>query len=287
MSCRSRSWIPCSGGSGDIRIVRHTVVQIVGFPFAEQRNYERKGLSWSESLSWSETSHEQSSTLHGLSHLFLTRKTHARDGAKCDSVSRATTQEPIKTTMGKGVEKTGSTAGGKLSWLPGLLSFCLVVGLCVWVLVLRLFGPSLCWVLGGGLGCPGPLPSWLAAAPVFLVPAAVLAFVRKGDVPRTDPVVPLPVRASFRYTQVSWRYCGGTVTIALFALLGGIVVFYSPPLISRHRLCLTLYFLRHSYFLDRDERDLGCKSRNFPATLTIGEGLDAMKVNMSQILYSS
>ena len=38
----------------------------------------------------------------------------------------------------------------------------------------------------------------LAAAPVFLVPAPVLAFVRKGDVPRTDPVVPLPERAPFR-----------------------------------------------------------------------------------------
>ena len=50
MSCRSRSWISCSGESGDVRIVRHAVVQIVGFPFAEQI------LSWSESLSWSERS---------------------------------------------------------------------------------------------------------------------------------------------------------------------------------------------------------------------------------------
>ena len=53
MSCRSRSWISCSGRSGDIRIVRHAVVQIVGFPLAEQI------LSWSESLSWSERSYER------------------------------------------------------------------------------------------------------------------------------------------------------------------------------------------------------------------------------------
>ena len=37
-----------------------------------------------------------------------------------------------------------------------------------------------------------------------------------------------------------------------------------------HRLCLTLYLLRHSYYLDRGEQDLGCKSRNFPAALTLG-----------------
>ena len=64
------------------------------------------------------------------------------------------------------------------------------------------------------------------------------------------------------------------------------MVFYSPLSISCHRLCLTLYFLRHSY-LDRDEQDLGCKPRFIPTTLTIGEGLDAMKVSMSQVLYSS
>ena len=34
----------------------------------------------------------------------------------------------------------------------------------------------------------------------------MLACVRKGDVPRTDPVVLLPSRASFRYSQVCWQY---------------------------------------------------------------------------------
>ena len=60
------------------------------------------------------------------------------------------------------------------------------------------------------VGCrslvPWPLPLWLVAAPVFLVPAPVLAFVGKGDVPRTVPVVPLPVRASFRYSLECWQY---------------------------------------------------------------------------------
>ena len=53
---------------------------------------------------------------------------------------------------------------------------------------------------------PWSLPSRLAAAPVFLVPAPGLVFVRKGDVPRTVPVVPLPVRAPFKYSLVCWLY---------------------------------------------------------------------------------
>ena len=65
---------------------------------------------------------------------------------------RVTAQEPIKTTT--------------VSWLHRWLPFCclrpLVVGLCVWVLALWLFVPSRCWVLGAGLGCPGPFPcGWL------------------------------------------------------------------------------------------------------------------------------
>ena len=76
---------------------------------------------------------------------------------------------------------------------------------------------------------PWPLPSWLAAAPVFLVPAPVLAFVREGDVPRTDPVVPLPVRASFRYSLVCWQYWSvDIVGVFLRWYYGGL----SPLLIS-------------------------------------------------------
>ena len=61
-----------------------------------------------------------------------------------------------------------------------------------------------------GVGCrsrvPWPLPLWLVAALVFVVPGPVLAFVGKGDVPRTDPFVPLPVRASFRCSLICWQY---------------------------------------------------------------------------------
>ena len=81
----------------------------------------------------------------------------------------------------KGVKRAEATPA-KLSWLPGWLSFCLVVRLCFWFLVLCLF------------------------APVFLVPASGLASVRKGDVPRTDPFFSLPVRGFFRYSHVFWRY---------------------------------------------------------------------------------
>ena len=65
---------------------------------------------------------------------------HARDGAKCGGVSRATTQEPIKTMTKKGVKRAG-LAPAKLSWLPGWLSFCSVVRLCFWFLVLCLVAP--------------------------------------------------------------------------------------------------------------------------------------------------
>ena len=103
--------------------------------------------------------------------------------------------------------KSGSTASETFLVCPG---GCLSAWSSVCVSGSRscgcLFLPGLgCWVLVPGALAP---PSPVAAAPVFLVPAPVLAFVRKGDVPRTDPVVPLPVRASFRYTPVLWRYCG-------------------------------------------------------------------------------
>ena len=56
----------------------------------------------------------------------------------------------------------------KIFLVAFLLSASLVVGLCVWVLVLRLFGPSRCWVLGGGLGCLGLFPrGWLLPLLVF------------------------------------------------------------------------------------------------------------------------
>ena len=129
---------------------------------------------------------------------------------------------------GKGGEKSGSTASGKLSWLPRWLSFCLVVRPCVWVLVSWLFVPSWSWVLGAGLGCPGPFPrGWLLPLS-FLVPAPVLVFVRKGDDPRTDPVVPLPVRASFRYTQVLWRY-GGVLLRLLCWRYWEVLWHFTPP----------------------------------------------------------
>ena len=91
----------------------------------------------------------------------------------------------------------------------------LVACLCVWVLVLSLFGPSWRWVLVSGLRRPGLflcgqlllLSSWS--------PAPALAFVRKGDVPRTDPVVFLPGRASFRYTQVFF----GVIVVLLRLLI--------------------------------------------------------------------
>ena len=75
----------------------------------------------------------------------------------------------------------------------------------------------------------------------------------------------------------------GTVTIALLTLLGGTVVFYSPSLISCHEMYLILYFVRHSYFLDRYDQISNANLAIFSNV----EGLDAMKVDMSQILYSS
>ena len=89
---------------------------------------------------------------------------------------------------GKGVKRDGSTAGGKLSRLPWWLPFCclrpLVVGLCVWVPVLRLFGPSRCWVPGGGLGCPGLFALWLAADPCPPGSGFCAGFREKGQRPK-------------------------------------------------------------------------------------------------------
>ena len=106
-------------------------------------------------------------------------------------MSRATTQEPIKTMTKRRVKRAG-VASAVLSWLPGWLPFCPVVCLCFWFLVLCLF------------------------APVFLVPAPGLAFVRKGDVPRTDRFVSLARERLFQ------------VFPGMLALLGGIVTIYSP-----------------------------------------------------------
>ena len=58
------------------------------------------------------------------------------------------------------------------------------------------------------------------------------------------------------------------------------------------RLCLTLYLLRHFYYLDRAGQDLGCKSRNFQAALTLGAclplrrsmGMHCSRKTLSQIV---
>ena len=125
-------------------------------------NHERRGQ---QSLSWSETPRLSV----GLR--VQVRRRVAGDDPRTDH-----------NNDGKGGEKSGSSASRKLSWLSRWLSFCVVVRLCVWVLVLCLFGLSWCWELGVGLGCPFPL--WLAAAPVFLVPAPVLVFREKGRRPK-------------------------------------------------------------------------------------------------------
>ena len=169
-------------------------------------NHERRGqqsLSWSETtrlsvglrgLSWSETPRLSV----GLR--VQVRQRVAGDGPRTDH-----------NNDGKGVKRAEVPPAENFPGCPGgCLSAVCVLGrrsVCL--------GPGLAavWsfpVLGAGWRSrvPWPLPSWLAAALAFLVPAPVLVFVRKGDVPRTDPVVPLPVRASFRYTQVLWRYFG-------------------------------------------------------------------------------
>ena len=153
-------------------------------------NHERRGQ---QSLSWSET--QRLSV--GLR--VQVRQRVAGDGPRTD-----------QNNDGKGVKRAEVPPAENFPGCPGGLPFC-----CLRPLV----GPSVClglglvlvWsfpVLGAGWRSrvPWPLPSWLDAAPVFLVPAPVLVFVRKGDVPRTDPVVPLPERAPFRYSLVCWQY---------------------------------------------------------------------------------
>ena len=216
----------------------------------------------------------------------------------------------------KGGEKSGSTAGGKLSFLVALVvAFLLSASLGRRSVCL---GPGLVAVwsfpaLGAGWRSrvPWPLPSWLAAAPVFLVPAPVLAFVRKGDVPRTDPFVSLPVRGFFRYSHVFWRYWEvlwrfipppiSFVRISLWVSSR-----FRPASTWRAgspwRLCVFLFSSRRSLsfafvltllvtgcvspctfyviptYLDRDEQDLGCKSRNFPAALKLGACLPLLSI---------
>ena len=169
---------------------------------------------------------------------------------------------------GKGV-KRAEVPPAKLSWLPGWLSFCSVVRLCFWFLVLCLF------------------------APVFLVPPPGLAFVGKGDVPRTDPFVSLPVRGFFQVFPGMLALLGGIVTIfspsyrlrqygsprafdppprVERALRGGCASFsFLLVVLSPLRWCSRSMsqvlsqpctFLRHSHYLYHNEQDLGCKSRH-------------------------
>ena len=119
---------------------------------------------------------------------------------------------------GKEVKRAEVTPVENFPGCPWWLPFCclrpLVVRPCVWVLVLCLFGPSRCWVLGAGWRSrvPWPLPSWLAAAPVFLVPASVLAFVRKGDVKR--------------HSLVYWQYWSVDI-VGVF--LRWYILWFTPP----------------------------------------------------------
>ena len=92
---------------------------------------------------------------------------------------------------GKGVKRAG-VPPAKLSWLPGWLSFCLVVRVCVWFLVLCLFA------LRTGVGCwvvvSGALVSSLVVGCCPCLPGSgfCAGFRGKGrrPYPRTIPVVP-------------------------------------------------------------------------------------------------
>ena len=160
----------------------------------------QQSLSWSETtrlsvglrgLSWSETP-RLSVGLRGLS---WSETPRLSVGLRVQMRRRVAGDDPRtdQNNDGKGV-KRAEVPPTKLSWLPGGC-FSVWSSVCVsgsWSCTCLLSVP----VLGAGWWsrAPWPLPSWLAAAPVFLVPASVLVFARKGDVPRTDPVVPLPVR---------------------------------------------------------------------------------------------
>ena len=102
---------------------------------------------------------------------------------------------------------SGTTTGGKVSWLSGRSSFrCVrpfVVLPCVWALVLW---PSV--LPGAGCWCLlPPLRLWLLLLSSWS-PALVLVF-RKERATSQEPIpsVFLPGRASFRHTQVHWQYC--------------------------------------------------------------------------------
>ena len=138
---------------------------------------------------------------------------------------------------GKGVNRA-EVPPAKLSWMPG---GCLSVGrpsVCLVPGIVLVCSPSRCWVLGGGLGCPGLFPrGWL------LPLSSWFRFL-------CWPVVSLPVRGFFRYSHVFWR-CWE-------------VLWRFAP--------LPICFVRISLWVSsrRDEQGLGCKSRNFPAALTLG-----------------
>ena len=184
-------------------------------------NHERRGqqsLSWSETtrlsvglrgLSWSETP-RLSVGLRGLS---LSETPRLSFGLRVQVRQRVAVDGPRtdQNNDGKGVKRAEVPPAENFPGCPGgCFSAVCVLWSSVCVVCL---GPGLVlvWsfpVLGAGWWSrvPWPLPSWLAAAPVLVVPASVLVFARKVDVPRTDPVVPLPVWASFRYSLVYWQY---------------------------------------------------------------------------------
>ena len=115
----------------------------------KQKRAGQQSLNWSETtrdglrgLSWSETRRLSV----GLR--VQVRQRVAGDGPRND-----------QNNDGKGVKRAEVPPAENFPGCPG---GCLSAAVCVWVLVLWLFVPSRCWVLGAGLGCPGPFPrGWL------------------------------------------------------------------------------------------------------------------------------
>ena len=134
-----------------------------------------------------------------------------------------------------------------------------------------------------------------ARAPTPKLGFPTMVVKKTGDDPRTD----LLTGTSF---YVWAPYVWYAVTVVLVVAAGYLLWSLSWPLLSSssplplvcpcHWLCLTLYLLRLSYYLVRAEQDLGYKSRNFPAGLTLGAclplrrsmGMDCSRKTLSQIL---
>ena len=189
-----------------------------------------------QSLRWSETT-RLSVGLRGLSWSETPRlSVGLRPGA---AACRGRRPKNRSQQRRKGGEKSGSPASGKLSWLPWWLPFCC---LRPWSSVCVSGSWSCgCFVLPG-VGCwvavSGALASSLVVGCCPCLPGSgfCAGFREKGRRPKNRSRRSFARAGLFQVhpgiMAVLWR---STVTIALFALLGGIVVFYSPPLISRHR----------------------------------------------------